>query len=267
MQVQGISFMVSDPLLFPELVERYTGAIQLVSPDTAAAAGVGHFEGGEPLIAKYLPPVSGNLVQLLHKLNTNVALATCVGGASDRLAGADMQPFRYRNWLFSMSGSISTFDAEREVQLAIPTYVRENIQGKTVAEVLFHQVLAFLHRQGLLAGERWKIGPLRTALKGALSLDEAWFGSEPPDCTLVLTDGCILLGAALGRPIYMQTIAGLSPEVLDPDLLKSVRFHGHARGAVFLDTNGLVSEDWETIGPNALFQVDTNFEVETFSLD
>jgi hypothetical protein len=267
MQVQGISLVLSDPLLFPEAIERYADAIGMISPDAASATGVGYFDGDEPLIAKYHPPVSANLVQLMGKLNSNVALATSLGPGSEEVSGRNIQPFRYRNWLFSMSGTVGRFNSEREVQLAIPTYIRENVRGDTVAEMLFHQVLAFLHRQGLLAGERWEISPLRTALKGAMSLDDVWFEDGEPDCSLMLTDGRILLGAALGRPVYVQKIEGLEPESPDPALLKSTRFHSRARGAIFLDTNSLVSEQWETIGPNTLFQVDTNFEVETFSLD
>jgi hypothetical protein len=39
------------------------------------------------------------------------------------------------------------------------------------------------------------------------------------------------------------------------------------RGVLVLDTDALPSQEWETVGPNKLFQVDANLSVESFSLD
>ena len=199
MQVQSISFFLSDPLLLPCVVETLQEAVAQVEPATAAVAGVGHYEIHEPLLAKYRPPTSEFLLQHLGELRSHVVVAATVKAGEAFVHGADVQPFRYRNWLFAMAGQIDRVDGVDEVALPIPTYIHRNIRGGTVPEVLFHQVLAFLHRQGLLAGERWEMSPLRKALKSALSLEGMGLGGEHSDCSMILTDGRIMLGAALGR--------------------------------------------------------------------
>lgn len=267
MQVQSLSFILSDPLLLPCVVETLSDAVAQVEPATAMVAGVGHYEVHEPLLAKYRPPTSEFLLQHLGELRSHVVVAATVKAGDAFVHGADVQPFRYRNWLFAMAGRIDRVDGVDEVALPIPTYIHRNIRGGTVPEVLFHQVLAFLHRQGLLAGERWEMSPLRKALKSALSLEGMGLGGENSDCSMILTDGRILLGAALGRPVYMRVFKGIEGCKRCHDRLGRPVFHEHLRGAAFLDTGSLPSEEWETISPNTLFQVDTSLNVETFSLD
>ncbi len=267
MQVQSLSFFLSDPLLMPCVVEHFKDAVAHVEPGKAVVAGVGHYEVHEPLIAKYRPPTCEFLLQHLGELRSHAVMVAAVKAGESFIHGNDVQPFRYRNWLFTMAGQIHLVEEEDEAALPIPTYIRRNIRGTTVPEVLFHQVLAFLHRQGLLAGERWEMSPLRKALKAAVSLEGVSLTGERADCSVILTDGRILLGAALGRPVYMRVFKGLENCKRCDDRLGQPVFHEHLRGAAFLDTGSLPSEEWETIGPNTLFQVDTSLNVETFSLD
>lgn len=267
MQVQSLSFFLSDPLLMPCAVRHFEDAVGQVEAAKAVVAGVGHYEAHEPLIAKYRPPTSEFLLQHLGELRSHVFVAATVKAGEGFIHGNDVQPFRYRNWLFAMAGQIHLVDNAGEAALPIPTYIRKNIRGATLPEVLFHQVLAFLHRQGLLAGERWEMSPLRKALKAAISLEGLELAGERRDCSMILTDGRILLGAAMGRPVYTRQFKGIEGCKKCDDRVGRPVFHEHLRGVAFLDTGALPSEEWETIGPNTLFQVDTSLNVETFSLD
>ena len=268
MHVQSLSIIINDPLMLPCVASHFEQAVNLIGPAEAGVVGVGHFEMGEPLVAKMRPPTSAAIQLMLNRLLANVVLAASVGNSSKPPHSYDVAPFRYRNWFFNMAGSVEQFKEEDAQQLAIPTYIARNIRGHTVPEAMFHQFLAYLHRQGLLAGDRWDLGPLRKALNSVLSREDVWFGTgESPDLSMTLSDGAILLGAAVGRPVYVRVVDGVKGCLAcGSDVDGRPVDHPHVRGAVILDTEGLPSEEWQTVGPNRLFQVDTNLEFETFSL-
>jgi len=267
MQVQTICFFVNDPLMLPCVIDGFKDALAQIGGPEAQAVGVGHFELGEPLIARLRPPTTDRLDRTLTRLLGNAALAAAVARTDPPVHERDIPPYRYRNWLFAMGGRVASLDLQGDVDLAIPTYIRRNIRGSTLPETLFHQYLAFLHRQGLLAGERWDLGPLRRALQAALSQGAIFDTAGALDNSLLVTDGCILLGAALERPVYVHELNGLKGCLhcgrnVDGEPVD----HDHVRGVVVLDTESLPSESWSTVGPHRLFQVDANLEFDTFSL-
>jgi len=268
MQVQSLCFILNDPLMLPCVAGHFSHAVSLLEPESAIAVGIGHFELGEPLVAKVRPPTCAKLQGILAQTYANVVLVTAVKPGIPEVHSYDVGPFRYGNWFCTMAGSIDAFRSEEGSKLAIPTYISKNIRGSTVGEVLFHQYLAFLHRQGQLAGERWDMGPLRKALGSALSHDSIWFGEGvSADNSLALSDGRIVLGAALERPVYVRRIEGLDSCLsCGTDVDGKPVEHGHVRGVVVLDTCALPSEEWQTVGPNRVYQIDTNLEFETFSL-
>jgi len=249
-------------------VDKFSAALPFVGAPDAAAVGVGHYEGGEPLVARHRPPVSRDLAPLLRRHAAPVALAAAHFALRREDREGDIQPFRYREWLFTQAGNVEPFDGETGVSLAIPTYIQKNIRGRTSGEMLFHQVMAFLHRQKPGGSERSGPDLLRSALKAALSLSAFKQKDRPCDCSVMLTDGNVILGATLGRPVYMRHYKGLDGCVctIGDEAHQSV-FHSSVRGIVFLDTDALPSTEWETIGPNHLFQVDTSLNVETFALE
>jgi hypothetical protein len=267
MQVQSLAFVVSDPFALPCVVARCEEAVRRVDPGKARVVGIGHYEEGEPLIGRYRPPTSGGLQGLLSRLTCRLALAAAMHSNGPCAEGGDLQPFRFRNWLFVMAGGGEQFARGQEPELPIPTYIRKNIRGGTVGEWLFHQFLAFLHPQGLLAGERMTLDPLRNALKSALSQEAFKVPGGERDATLLLTDGEILLAATLGRPLYYLPIHGLEKcTACGGDGEGNAVAHPHVRAVVLLDTAALPSGEWETIGPGNLFQVDARGGVETYGL-
>lgn len=265
MQAQTLAILINDPLLMPCVAAHVASAIQLLSPDEAAAVGVGRFERGDPLVAKVRPPVSRETLALLQRTQARLALITSIAANPTTLHPYDLQPFRYRNWLFAMAGTIGKLGRPLDTQLAIPSYIEKNIRGNTAGEVLFHQFLAYLHRQGQLAGERLDMTPLRKALASALSHAGVWFGKEGPNNSLFLTDGKVLLGAALERPVYVANIEGIE-DCLDcgGDVDGNPVSHPHVRGVVMMDTDGMPSEEWQTVASGRVFQVNRDLQFESF---
>lgn len=268
MRVQSISLIVNDPLLLPCAASRFSDALELLSPGSARAVGLGYFELGEPLVTKLRPPSCGRLAQVLGTTYAKVVTALVHRDGEGSVNPYDLQPFRYRNWFFGMSGSLAAFQKEAGDRLAIPSYIASNIRGHTLAEVFFHQILAYLHRQGLVAGERYDMAPLRKALQSAISHDPDWFGEMgAADNSILLSDGSIVVGAALDRPVYVREIAGLdSCLACGMDVDGNPVAHEHLRGLVIMDADGLPSQEWKTVGPRRIFQVDTKLAFDHFPL-
>jgi hypothetical protein len=265
MQVQTLAMLINDPLMMPCVASRMSQALLSLNPESALAVGVGRFERGDPYVAKGRPPVSHETLALLQRTQANLVLVAAMGATAGSLHPYNLQPFRYRNWLFTMAGSIRLLRDPHDTQLAIPSYIAKNIKGNTVPEVLFHQFLAYLHRQGLLAGERLDMLPLRKALASALSHHSVWFGEDSPDNSMFLSDGTVLLGAALNRPVYVSTIDGISECLAcGGDVDGNPVNHAHVRGVVALDTQGLPSQEWQTVGPGQVFQVNKALQFESF---
>ncbi|MBM4354287.1 MAG: hypothetical protein FJ109_10910 [Deltaproteobacteria bacterium] len=266
MRTQILALAVNDPLAMPCFVRRMAEALALVAPTQAQAIGIGRFELGEPLLAKLRQPCCSSLVDTLSEIRGRTVLVSC-HATTRSLHAYDVAPFRYRNWLYCQAGPVRTFPPEERERLAIPTYIEKNIRGTTTPEVMFHHYLAFLHRQGLLGGETNDLGPLRKALSNALSLDELWFQGDKREASLVVSNGEMLLGASLERPVYYRQLNGLEdcPDCGDGDEAPSGN-HAHVRGIALVDTDRLPSPEWQTLGPNRLFQVDRNLQLESFAL-
>ncbi len=265
MQAQTLAIIINDPLLMPCVAAHVSTAIELLAPGDAAAVGVGRFERGDPLVAKARPPLSEDNLGMLRRTQARLALVSSIACSEAALHPYDLQPFRYRNWLFAMAGTIRTLQRPLDARLAIPSYIEKNIRGATAGEVLFHQFLAYLHRQGLLAGERLDMTPLRRALESALSHAGVWFGKESPNNSMFLSDGRVLLGAALERPVYVRNIEGIEGCLnCGGDVDGNPISHPHVRGVVTMDTDGMPSQEWQTVASGRILQVNRELQFESF---
>jgi glutamine amidotransferase len=102
-------------------------------------------------------------------------------------------PFRYRQWLFAETGTVSEFDQVRERLIAsVPEFLRSGIRGDTDAEVLFHVFLSFLHDAGRL-NDGLVEGPLlREALRSTLAVVDGLtseVGSAVANLNILVSDG------------------------------------------------------------------------------
>lgn len=127
-------------------------------PGSALGWGIGFWQGGEVLIRRR-PSDDTDAIDL-GKLAADVrgdAVVCHVRSATvGDLRTENTHPFRYREWLFAQTGTVSGFEAHpqlRERMLhSVPDFLRSGIRGETDAEILFHVFLSFLHDAGKLQG-------------------------------------------------------------------------------------------------------------------
>lgn len=187
----------------------------------------------------------------------------------------DLQPFRFRKWVFAQTGTVPFFEEYRDELVAdIPDHIRRNIQGKTDAEVVFHRFYHWMKKTRALAGSRPKGGLAARAL--AATLDEIEQRSQaaghegPIDLNVVAATERLVLTARQGDAIQLRLFRGLEQPGEEPLFAghrpKTIE-HPHYR-AVFL-ASGLAPTDgdWAEVQPRSVAWVDGNWQIENAGFD
>src|SRR5580698_9847597 len=116
--------------------------------------GLGFYQGGEVLIRRR--PIDEREELDVAALVSDVRADVVIGHVRKATVGVlrteNTHPFRYRQWLFAQTGTVSEFPQIREKLVAsVPEFLRGGIRGDTDAEVVFHIFLTCLHDAGLLS--------------------------------------------------------------------------------------------------------------------
>jgi glutamine amidotransferase len=183
----------------PDLAARVLAfeadALRARSKGSPLGWGVGFYQGGEVLMRRR--PIDERADIDIAKLAGDVRADLVVGHVRQATIGAlrteNTHPFRYRQWLFAQTGTVSEFDQVRERLMAsVPDFLRSGIRGDTDAEVVFHVFLSFLHDAGRLNDGPVE-GPLvREALRSTLAVVDGMtseVGSGAAQLNMMLSDG------------------------------------------------------------------------------
>src|SRR6185437_5207562 len=154
--------------------------------------GLGFYQGGEVLIRRR--PIDEREELDVAKLAADVRADLLIGHVRHATVGAlrteNTHPFRYRQWLFAQTGTVSEFDQVRERLVAsVPDFLRSGIRGETDAEVMFHVFLSFLHDAGLLNDGTVDAPLVREALRSSLAVVDgitAEVGATPVKLNLMV---------------------------------------------------------------------------------
>jgi len=187
----------------PDLAARVLAfegeALRARSKGSPLGWGLGFYQGGEVLMRRR--PIDERPDVEIAKLAGDVRADLVVGHVRQATIGAlrteNTHPFRYRQWLFAQTGTVSEFDQVRERLMAsVPEFLRSGIRGDTDAEVVFHVFLSFLHDAGRLNDGPVE-GPLvREALRSTLAVVDGMtseVGSGAAQLNMMLSDGTELV--------------------------------------------------------------------------
>ncbi len=183
-------------------------------PSASLGWGLGFVQGEEVLLQK-TPRADTREVDLYahaHDLRSDAIVAAA--GCPPRNTANDLDPYRFRFWLFGMTGEPVGFEAVRERLLqSVPEFLRRNIRGTSASEHVFHLFLAFLHDAGLLESRSPDPGIVRHALhQSVVFLNRllAPAGELENPIALVATNGRSLVAMSQGVPVQYLAIDGIS---------------------------------------------------------
>ncbi len=195
----------------------------LVAQPPVARWGLAYNHAGDVLLVR-TPKASHTAVDLAAPLlpsssHQPAEIATdCVIGQAvvadsaveSPLGGTDnTPPFRFRRWMFAMSGRVATEDVIPQLVEHIPEYLRRNIRGRTSAEMIFHVFLAMLHDEGNIDDPNLPVAASRRALAATLRLVDAELekAHKPPSLgNVALTNGRSMIFAHQREPLRMRRL-------------------------------------------------------------
>src|SRR6202163_3985498 len=122
------------PDLAARVLASEADALRARSKGAPLGWGLGFYQGGEVLMRRR--PIDERPEIDVAKLAADVRADLLVGHVRLATVGAlrteNTHPFRYRQWLFAMTGTVAQFDAIRERLVAsVPEFLRGGIRGET----------------------------------------------------------------------------------------------------------------------------------------
>jgi glutamine amidotransferase len=184
--------------------------------------GLGFYQGGEVLIRRR--PIDERQELDVAALVSDVRADVVIGHVRQATVGVlrteNTHPFRYRQWLFAQTGTVSEFDRVRERLVAtVPEFLRGGIRGETDAEVVFHLFLSVLHDSGLLGEARVEAPLVRKAIRSSLAAVDgmtAELGAAPAELNIMISNGELVVAVQRsGASMRLRAISG----ALDADML------------------------------------------------
>ena len=184
---------------------------------TAAASpgwGIGLYQGGEVLMRRR--PMDDRAEIDIAKVAGDVRADLLIGHVRSATVGSlrteNTHPFRYRQWLYAQTGTVTQFEGMRERLIAsVPEFLRSGIRGETDAEVLFHVFLSFLHDRNRLTEALVEHGAIRDALRASLAVVDgmsAELGAAPGALNILVSNGDALVAVHRSASMRYRVFQG-----------------------------------------------------------
>lgn len=275
-----IGYICSNNSLTPGVTELVRPDFE--SPEQQMAAGFGWIKENRSLLKKE-PAQSGGHRDPLT-LMSDIPSRSLVGHIETEnrpVNTPELQPFGYRTWVYSQSGGGDGLEPIREqLSEAIPDHIFRNIEGQTMAEVVFHRFMTLLREHDGSTTPTNQVKMAATALADTCRgvkqlLSEETNGDDPEagQMKICAASERILLAANTGQsPLYYRFVDGIEREQEEPLFSghkPKRRSHPHFK-AVFVSNAVAPSESeyhWKSLAKDEVLWVDRNWDVETATID
>lgn len=208
-----LSLISNDASLLSCQVHRLRDRVRFGGWD---ALGMGYYLDDAVLVAKRPADVGPTDVADLAAAIRSPALVAIARSGGFRFDEDSTDPFRFRQWLFAMDGSVESFpDVRSKMVEGFPDLVRRQIKTSADREHVFGLFLRFLREKtraddpNLPAQEAARA--LALAVREIDRLERGEGRPLPSRLTLVATNGRILVAVRRGRPLFytLQEGAGV----------------------------------------------------------
>ncbi len=227
--------------------------------------GMGYEHDSQILLRK--SPKSSNTALNLARACSDLRTRTFIAHVAPtpcRLP-TDVQPFRWRHWLFAMQGELALSRPQlRALRTQIPDFLRRNVQGQTAEELVFHLFLTRLHTQKVPLQQvpsqvRETLLVLASVLRDVEGILE-----QPLAISTVLTDSRSLFAAQAGRPLWKHYHLEEVPARLDRP--RRIEEWGQWT-ALLSDSVAEPDDSWTSLVSRSLCAIDAEGQQQEMSLD
>lgn len=265
-----VALYTSDPFLVRCELDRVTPHVELGA--LGETAGVGTYDDGVVLLRRYGAHVPKD--DLWSAPSTDVVLAHAQPLGPGLPPEENTEPYRFRQWLFALAGTIDRAEAVRErLNERLPDFLRRVVKGGLVDEAVFGTFLARLRELG-----RTEDLSLEAPLAAQVLLHTARLVEETArevgetsrqGFVLAATNGRVLVAARRGAmPLHLKLLegeatcerCGLGQPVRESEPL--VRQH-RQRKSVVLATHPRQPAGWAMVDEGAAVAVDRKLSLQT----
>lgn len=270
---QLLGYICSDSSLTPHAVDAVRDEAWPSSSPPWAATGFGWLQESRTLLRKH--PHHGDPVDMLG-LMADMSARSLVGHMSQDTNGGmdslDLQPFRFRQWVYAQSGKIPQFDTYRSDMLAeTPDYLRRGVRGNTAAELLFLRFYHHMCENGALAQGGVRGNLIANALAVTLTEARRYQGADDEGSlglNIVAATERFLLAARTGPAMHLRLFEGMKHPAEDPLFAghrpKTIE-HPQFRAAFLASGLQPREGDWRELEADTITWVDRDWQTETLS--
>ncbi|MBA2664852.1 MAG: class II glutamine amidotransferase [Bradymonadaceae bacterium] len=216
---QVFGYLCSDHTLTHAVMAQVNDQLNAVAIDERAGLGLGWVQEGRTLVRKH-PGQRASAVELgalLADIPTRVLVGHIRHAVLGKVSSSDLQPFRFRNWVYAQRGGIEGMESLLEqFSDEIPDHIRRNLQGQTSAEIIFHLLLARLQDHGaftsVISAHQFACVLVETMLHVEKRAKEAGVKAVSPLLAVTATERQ-LTAARVGEAMHYRIFEGIDEPV------------------------------------------------------
>lgn len=258
-QVFGV-FCSTDSLT-GSLLEQFGSPLEAFDPSKREALGIGWLQDGRSLVRKHPSRLAqrADLLPLLADIPCRGVIGQVRHVEEGKSTLEDLQPFRYRNFVFALSGeSQRLVQSAQELRGDLPDHIARNLQGSTGAEIFFHYFYTLVEaRVSSTARQEW-----HQCYEEALGVAFGHLRDQPLSA-LCLSDR-VLLAATGEAPLFYRLVDGLEEDAEKPLFAghkpKRVK-HPQFRGFLISGGHEVEQPEWKRVPPNSTLRIDQDWKV------
>lgn len=256
-----IGFIVNDAARLPCLLYRYHDDAWLHRADEIHGWGAGYYMGENALLRVQPGSVCEDvsLYDLAGDEGTKVLVAHTSLSVPIRDI-KDIQPFRWRQWLFAHTGALDLGDRREEMLSALPRYLQRSRKGKMDGEILFLHFIDELCR-GQLIDHRARPEDIAICLRKVVEVAGV-------SINILVTDGHVLLAYRSAGPFVYSLFEGIMKcELCKVDdahmgFTPTLKSHQQFKGICVTSRPFGTSEKWEEIPERQVLVVRPSLDFE-----
>lgn len=266
---QVFGYLCSDDSLTAEVMKQEGAPLQAILPEDRVGMGIGWLQEGRSLLRKH-PKRKAAEVDI-RALVGDVPTRALVGHVRHKdlgKAGTNrLQPYRFRNWVYAQCGGGEGLEeASDALRASVPDHVRRNIQGASMAELVFHIFYTKVESSlSITPKNDWprlyaeKLGETMSELE-ALSRQ---VGEKMGTLVAVAVSDRCMAASRIGEPLHYRLIEGIE-EPKEKPLFAGHRPKRitHDKFRALLVANRIDEENWVEIPDRHVLWVDSDWEIE-----
>ena len=265
-----IAYMGNDDNLTWLALRAVGDELRLKPAATSSGVGLGWLQDGRSLLRNNPRPADDSpaFVDLLADIHSRSIIGYLRDGELEAVEPLELQPFRFRKWVFAQTGEEPADVGVRQALLEdVPAFIRGNIKGRAFSEAAFHHFLSRLHGHSVLEHSRTNPRGCAEALAETMRAVET--GAAVADLSIAATTERVFVAGRLGAPLYYRAIRGLVAPAAEP------LFAGHRPKAIehpsfkaIVVCNGEPEgEAWEEVPDRHVLWIDRDWSPQTLPID